>query len=207
VINRTDERGFTLIEVIVAIAVVAILAGAITPSVIKHLDDSKRARAQGDCLAIGSAIGNFYKDVSRMPTMNAAGAAGVTLLVSTGNIPTMAAGIATWDTATTVATSDLLSNHLSANTPKSQAANVYPTPATAPGSSIVWRGPYLPTFPADPWGNRYAVNVGNMTTPSSPVWVLSAGPDGIIQTSFSPAAPAIGTTVNTSGDDIAYRIQ
>jgi prepilin-type N-terminal cleavage/methylation domain-containing protein len=201
--NRNDEKGFTLIEVIVAIAVVAILAGVITPSVIKHLDDSKKARAQNDCLVIGSAIGSFYKDVSRMPTMNATGTAGVTLLVSTGNIPTMAAGIATWNTATTVATCDLLSNHLSANTPKSQAVNKYPTT----GSSAVWSGPYQPSFPEDPWGNRYAVNIGNMTTPSSPAWVLSAGPDGIIQTSFSPAAPAAGTTINTSGDDIAYRIQ
>lgn len=206
-INRNNERGFTLIEVIVAIAVVAILAGVITPSVIKHLDDSKQARAQNDCLVIGSAIAGFYKDVGRMPNMNATGAAGVTLLVSTGSIPALATSITTWDAATTVATSDLLSNHLSANTPKSQAANIYPTTTTAPGSPTVWRGPYQPSFPADPWGRRYAVNVGNMTTPSSPVWVLSAGPDGIIQTSFSPAAPAIGSTINTSGDDIAYRIQ
>ncbi len=64
--KKSEQKGFTLIEVIVAIAVVAILAGVITPSVIKHLDDSKRARAQNDCLVIGSAIGSFYKDVGRM---------------------------------------------------------------------------------------------------------------------------------------------
>ncbi len=206
-INKNNQKGFTLIEVIVAIAVVAILAGVITPSIIKHLDDSKRARAQNDCLVIGSAIGSFYKDVARMPNMNAAGAAGVTLLVSTGNTPTLAAGVTLWNAATTAAACDLLSNHMSANTPKSQATNLYPTTATAPGSEFVWRGPYQPSFPADPWGNRYAVNIGNATAATPVVWVLSAGPDGIIQTSFSPAAPAVGTTLTASGDDIVYRIQ
>jgi prepilin-type N-terminal cleavage/methylation domain-containing protein len=206
-INKNNQKGFTLIEVIVAIAVVAILAGVITPSIIKHLDDSKRARAQNDCLVIGSAIGSFYKDVARMPNMNAAGAAGVTLLVSTGNTPTLAAGVATWNTATTAATCDLLSNHLTADSPKSQSTNLYPTTATAPGSEFVWRGPYQTSFPADPWGNRYAVNIGNATGAFPAVWVLSAGPDGIIQTPFNPAAPAVGTTLTVSGDDIVYRIQ
>jgi prepilin-type N-terminal cleavage/methylation domain-containing protein len=205
VTNKRDQKGFTLIEVIVAIAVVSILAGIITPSVIKHLDDSKRARAQNDCLVIGSAIGGFYKDVARMPNMNAAGAAGVTLLVGTGNIPALAAGVLTWNDATAVATCDLLSNHLSADTPKSQAVNIYPTTTSAPGSEFVWRGPYQANFPADPWGNRYAVNIGNAT--GNALWVLSAGPDGIIQTAFSPAAPPVGTTLATSGDDIAYRLK
>lgn len=208
VVNRKGERGFTLIEVIVAIAVVAILAGIITPSVIKHIDDSKRARAQNDCLVIGSTIASFYKDVARMPNMNAAGAVGITLLVSDGNIPT---GIAGWRTATTAATCDLLANQMSANTPKAQTTNVYPTVATAPGSEFVWRGPYQASFPADPWGNRYAVNIGNMTSVnpalSNAVWVLSAGPDGIIQTAVNPAAPAAGTTLAPSGDDIVYRIK
>jgi prepilin-type N-terminal cleavage/methylation domain-containing protein len=207
VINKNSQKGFTLIEVIVAIAVVAILAGMITPSIIKHMDDSKRARALNDCHVIGSAIGSFYKDLGRMPTMDAAGATSVTLLVGTGNIPTLAAGVTTWNSATTVATCDLLSNHLSANSPKSQTANMYPTTTSAPGSELVWRGPYQPSIPADPWGNRYAVNIGNMTSAYPVVWVISPGPDGIIQTSFNPAAPAAGTTLNVTGDDIAFRIQ
>jgi prepilin-type N-terminal cleavage/methylation domain-containing protein len=199
--KKTNQQGFTLIEVIVAIAVVAILAGIITPSVIKHLDDSKRSRAQNDCLVIGSALGSFYKDIGRWPTMNAAGAATVVLLVSQGNTPTIDTGVATWNTATTNANVDLLSNHLSANTPKSQTANLYPVPPNA----LAWQGPYQTDFPADPWGNRYAVNIGNIA--GNAVWVLSAGPDGKIQTAWSPAAPAVGTTLTASGDDIVYRIK
>ncbi len=203
--NTKGQRGFTLIEVIVAIAVVAILAGIITPSVIKHLDDSKRARAQNDCIVIAAAIGSFYKDLGRMPNMNASGAAGINLLVSRGNIPALASGITLWNEATSAADCNLLSNHLSANTPKNQTTNVYPTTTTQPGSESVWRGPYQPDFPPDPWGNRYAVNIGNMS--GNAVWVLSAGPDGIIQTPFAPAAPSPGQTLLASGDDIAYRIR
>jgi prepilin-type N-terminal cleavage/methylation domain-containing protein len=210
-IKKSEQKGFTLIEVIVAIAVVAILAGVITPSVIKHLDDSKRARAQNDCLVIGSAIGSFYKDVARMPNMNAAGAASVTLLASEGNIPTLGTGVTLWNAATTAATCDLLINHLSANNPKTQTTNIYPTTTSAPGSEFVWRGPYQTSFPADPWGNRYAINIGNMASTnaalSNAVWVLSAGQDGIIQTAFNPAVPAVGTTLAQSGDDIVYRLK
>jgi prepilin-type N-terminal cleavage/methylation domain-containing protein len=204
--NNNSQKGFTLIEVIVAIAVVAILAGIITPSVIKHLNDSKRARAQNDCLVIGAAIGSFYKDVARYPNMNAAGTAGVTLLVSEGNIPALAGGIGTWNAATTAAACDLLSNHLSYNTPKGQGANTYPKLSTTTvNSEFVWQGPYQPNFPADPWGNRYSVNIGNVN--NTAVWVLSAGPDGIIQTPWNPGAPAAGTTLGPIGDDIVYRLK
>jgi prepilin-type N-terminal cleavage/methylation domain-containing protein len=210
--NRSDQRGFTLIEVIVAIAVVAILAGIITPSVIKHLDDSKRARAQNDCLVIGAAIANFYKDLGRWPNMNAAGGNGITLLVSDGNIPALGAGITLWNAATTAATCDLLLNQLAANNPKAQNTNIYPTSATAPGSNFIWLGPYQTSFPADPWGNRYAVNIGNMINNTNnalsyAVWVLSAGPNGTIETNFNPNAPAMGTTLAAGGDDIVYRIK
>jgi prepilin-type N-terminal cleavage/methylation domain-containing protein len=210
-LRNKDQQGFTLIEVIVAIAVVAILAGIITPSVIKHLDDSKQARAQNDCLVIGTAIGSFYKDVARWPNMNAAGTVGVTLLVSDGNTPAVAGGVGTWNTALTSAAVDLLSNHLSANTPKAQTGSIYPNNASAPGSEFVWRGPYQTQFPADPWGNRYAVNIGNMTANnaanSNAVWVLSAGRNGIIETPWNPAAPAAGTVITASGDDIVYRLR
>jgi prepilin-type N-terminal cleavage/methylation domain-containing protein len=207
--NRKYEQGFTLIEVIVAIAVVAILAGIITPSVIKHLEDSKRARAQNDCLVIGSSVASFFKDVARMPTKGTAVASdtSLTLLVSDGNIPTAGNG---WITPIG-APCDYLSNHLSVNAPLGVAANAYPIA----GSEFTWRGPYQASFPADPWGNRYAVNIGNfrlapgtaVNANSNVVWVLSAGPDGIVQTAVNPRVPAAGTTLTPLGDDIVYRIR
>jgi prepilin-type N-terminal cleavage/methylation domain-containing protein len=205
--NKSKQQGFTLIEVIVAIAVVAILAGIITPNVVKHLDDSKRARAQNDCLVIGAAISSFYKDVARWPNMNAAGAVGVTLLVSEGNRPAMGPGVGAWNGLPTAANCDMLSNHMSSNTPKSQSTNVYPTTG-----EFHWSGPYQTSFPSDPWGNRYAVNIGNMVNNTNPalsyaVWVLSAGPNGTVDTVFNPGVPALGTTLIAGGDDIVYRLK
>jgi hypothetical protein len=100
----------------------------------------------------------------------------------------------------------MLSNHLTANTPKAQTSNIYPTTG-----EFAWRGAYQQEFPADPWGNRYAVNIGNTinatnATLSYALWVLSAGPNGTLETEFNPNTPPAGTVLTTGGDDIAYRI-
>jgi prepilin-type N-terminal cleavage/methylation domain-containing protein len=199
--SNSRARGFTLIEVIVAIAVVALLAGIITPSVIKHLDDSKRARAQNDALVIGAALASFYKDNGRWPLKDSAATFNLILLVGDGNTPTAAGAAANWALAPAAANADLMAYHIINNRPKNAVANAYPVP---PGE-IAWRGPYQPTLPADPWGNRYAVNIGN-TAGANAVWVLSAGPDGIVQTAFNQAIPANGV-LTTTGDDIGYRMK
>ena len=62
------KRGFTLIEVIVVIAVVAILAAILTPTIAKHLEDSRRSRAINEATVYGAAIANFFKDTGRWPT-------------------------------------------------------------------------------------------------------------------------------------------
>ncbi len=50
-----------------------------------------------------------------------------------------------------------------------------------------------PAIPPDPWGNAYLVNVG--ADPRRPLWVISAGPDGILQTPLADAGD------RASGDD------
>lgn len=53
----------------------------------------------------------------------------------------------------------------------------------------------------DPWGNCYVVNLAAANTPGMIVWVLSAGPDGIIDTPFgSPSELRVG-------DDVRMRIR
>jgi prepilin-type N-terminal cleavage/methylation domain-containing protein len=199
--KKSSVKGFTLIEVIVAIAVVALLAGIITPSVVKHIGDSKRARAQNDALVVGAACASFFKDVGMWPTKSAPAAFALILVVGDGNTPTNAgAGTANWVLAPAAANADLLAYHLISNQPKNAVANAYPVVG-----EISWRGPYQNNLPADPWGNRYAVNVGNFAGANA-VWVLSAGPDGIIQTPFAQAIPANGVLA-TVGDDIGYRMK
>jgi len=197
--TQNGQKGFTLIEVIVAIAVVAILAGIITPSVIKHLDDSRRARALNDCSTIAAAVASFYKDLGQLPNLTLTPTNQV-VLVGSGNTPTSsAAANDLWITATTAANADLLTYHLAQNRPKNLTTTIYPTTA---GAELIWRGPYQGTFPADPWGNRYAINIGASTNAAYSVCVLSAGPDGIVQTPFN-----LGFTANAGGDDIIFRIK
>jgi len=46
----------------------------------------------------------------------------------------------------------------------------------------------IPEIGPDPWGNAYVVNVGAWNSPDTAVWVLSAGPNGRLDTSFRPPA-------------------
>jgi hypothetical protein len=52
------------------------------------------------------------------------------------------------------------------------------------------------------------VNIGNIAPANAnSVWVISAGPDGIMQTAFNLAIPATGAPLVLTGDDIGYRIK
>ena len=79
-----------------------------------------------------------------------------------------------------------------------------------------WAGPYLntPEIGADPWGNRYMINVcfldpspGALDAKGQvkySVWAISAGPNGIIETSFAQPVTSGGMIF---GDDVATIIQ
>lgn len=53
--------------------------------------------------------------------------------------------------------------------------------------------PTDPAVPQDPWGNAYLVRLD--AGGRRPVWVVSAGPDGVLQTPFA------GSVERASGDD------
>jgi general secretion pathway protein G len=57
---KSLARGFTLIEIVVAIAILAILAAVIVPKVVGKVDDAAVARAKSDVAALLTAL-NLYK--------------------------------------------------------------------------------------------------------------------------------------------------
>jgi hypothetical protein len=60
-----------------------------------------------------------------------------------------------------------------------------------------WNGPYVgASIDPDPWGRRYAVNIGPQTGSGQAVIVLSAGKNGVVETPFTSPYP------NPGGDDI-----
>lgn len=65
---RAGRAGFTLIEVIVAVAIVAVLAGAITPMVFRELMQAREDATEQELAAIAGGLVDFYTDTGRLPT-------------------------------------------------------------------------------------------------------------------------------------------
>ena len=64
--NR-KERGFTLIELMVVLVILALLATFIVPNVVGKSDDAKQTKAKTDIAMIESLLDQFYLDMSRYP--------------------------------------------------------------------------------------------------------------------------------------------
>jgi len=67
-----NERGFTLLEIIVVIAIIAILAGAIAPVVFSQISERRLNTVNEDMEQIAQAIRRFYQDTGRVPPVLAA---------------------------------------------------------------------------------------------------------------------------------------
>ncbi|MBU8870728.1 MAG: type II secretion system protein GspG [Gemmatimonadales bacterium] len=78
--NRTTNKGFSLIEVIIAVAIIAIMAGAIAPAVVKQINDQRIQATLGELAGINDGLLALYADLGRFPTQ----AEGLNLLVTSG---------------------------------------------------------------------------------------------------------------------------
>ena len=231
-----EERGLTMMEVIVVLAVIGIMAAMLTPMVLNYLDDAKVSAAQTDVKAIAGSVLKLSRDVGHFPFYKdgnqTTGDPDFDLLVGQGNDPTdgtgkwlssgsggfpgqgqgvqdgfpgqgqgVQGGFPGQGSSGSVKT-DGLENHLIKNTPGGATDNRYAV--TGPRA---WRGPYLEKIAQDPWGNRYLANIKNANPNDvSPkvVWVLSAGPNGKIETdptALTDSGPVPG------GDDIVVRVK
>lgn len=63
-----NRRGFTLIELVVVLLILAILAAMIVPRFISRTEDAKVAKAASDLASLRSALDQFRIDVGRYPT-------------------------------------------------------------------------------------------------------------------------------------------
>lgn len=152
---RTGIGGFTMMELSLSMVIIVALA-AVTVPMFTGVDSAKVDRAKIDCARIADALMRYAKDTRLRPT-GKGGVETTNLLISArGNAPVIpAAGRQRTP----------LENLLFENT----------------WSNPRWRGPYLDALPPDPWGHRYVVWAVNFHR-AKPTWVLSAGPDGVLQT-------------------------
>lgn len=192
---RRREHGFTLIEIIVVLAMVAVLAAVTAPAIIKHIDDSKEQRAKKDVESIATALTGFYTDTGRWPTDRDTNKSindnEVRRLEGPGTRPTEVGG-AGW---LSLNGTDTMDNQLVLNTPGGNPGRAY----SVTGENR-WNGPYLNEVKTDPWGFMYLVNtVALWPGQTGAVWVLCAGPNNTIDTAV--------TDLTVQGDDIGYLLR
>lgn len=58
---RSRQKGFTLIELMIVVAIIAIISGIAVSAFSGAGDDANRARAQADIAALNDAVGRFYQ--------------------------------------------------------------------------------------------------------------------------------------------------
>ena len=65
--NSRGSAGFTLIEILVVITVIAILAGLVTPMVFRNVGDAKRSAAKAQIEIFGLALDSYRLDNDYYP--------------------------------------------------------------------------------------------------------------------------------------------
>lgn len=170
------------------LTVLSILSGLAAPAVNDYVEQAKMVKAQHDVKTLGVTLVRLFDDVGAAGAAN--GPATYDLLVGAGTAPLVAHPEGeSWAADVAAEGVGLLDDHL--------VTNAAGYPASTGMFERGWRGAYLQDpVSVDPWGTRYAVNVANMRHPSNDTIVLSAGPDGRVETPF--AADGVGTR----GDDV-----
>lgn len=67
-VERSGERGFTLVEILVVITIIGLIMGLIGPRVLNYLSESKSKAAKIQIESFGSALDLFFLDSGRYPT-------------------------------------------------------------------------------------------------------------------------------------------
>jgi prepilin-type N-terminal cleavage/methylation domain-containing protein len=154
--KKKVARGFTLIELVIVIAVIAILAALLVPTILGQADRARMSRAKGEVAEIGKAFGRMRADTG------AIGAVGTSCYTFANLISAGVPAGAVCGANVTLACNNA---------------------AAVPGSPC-WGGPYMSAataakVQADPWNGTYSATY-DQTTGS--MTVKSFGPDGATTT-------------------------
>jgi prepilin-type N-terminal cleavage/methylation domain-containing protein len=225
-----ESRGFTMIEMVVVLAVIAILAAILTPIVTSYVDRARTDTAMSDVKKIAAAIIQFNTDTKLWPIYNSttgvptnintnyydyectAGTAAVTATGPGSDWPTLT------DCTVPAPNTGGSTTHGDLNAVLNQNRMALPTIG-----KTAWKGAYTELGP-DPWGTQYYVNTrylvpsclvtthsngtgtagtcGTSGTPGA-VYVISAGPNQMIDTGYDQST----STFTVGNDDIVARIK
>jgi len=181
-------RGFSVTEVTTILTAMSILSAAAAPSVSDYVEEAKQIRARSDVRTIGVSLVRLFNDVGGERTIEG-GWGHYDLLVGAGAAPGAGSAAAVSWSDVDETRVGLLNDHLISNGPGYTARRA--------SHRSGWRGAYLQDpVSADPWGHRYAVNVSALKSRYLDTVVLSAGPDGIVNSPFERDG------LPTAGDDM-----
>ncbi|MFQ5863410.1 MAG: prepilin-type N-terminal cleavage/methylation domain-containing protein [Candidatus Brocadiales bacterium] len=194
-----DERGFTLVEVVVVVAVVGILALIVVAIATDKILTAKIVAAESDIKSLATAIASFYQDTGEFPARTVAGKNKIEVLRSSNDSsldPEFATGLpALWGLTET----DEINNHLLIDNPGG-TANGYRN------NNVKWNGPYIGDIGRDPWGRNYLIIARGFYDPGTAVlpifaWIISGGPNKTIETDIKSEILNSNTALNVSTED------
>ena len=139
---RSDPKAFTLLELMIVIAIIAILGGLMVPAVQSVLERAKKVQAKSDLIQIVTVLNAFYTEYGRYP------------------VPSGASGDGYQSGGTTGTTAKDLLNALRGLDPivnPRQIVFLSPpedTTQTTPKGKIGSDGQFH-----DPWGNAYGISI------------------------------------------------
>ncbi len=179
------RAGFTLIELVLVVAVVAILAAILVPTVFSILDDSAITKGKADVKAVAGAIAKFRDDTGEYPTRDADVASGEVNLLYSGTVAPVAA-----DFSPSLGGGDPFNCATATNCEAfafpfitNSGTNAYPSASTLKKR---WKGPYLSDNTPDEFDTPYIVYVrrlrGTGAVTTERAWVVFAGQNRVYDT-------------------------
>ncbi len=185
--RAASRRGFTLIEILVVITIIAVLAGLLFPAMSAVRESARKASAKNDIMQIVNAVKNFMTDYGRMPAPT--GTVG-TAPVSNATLMTVLRGVETAATKTNpraIRYLEIPEKTATSSSTVTRSGIVKPSSGTAAGTSDWF----------DPWENAYVIWIdpNNQTvTPGNGVTMSSGG-----TCDFGTAAVRTGVAAGSGG--------
>ena len=190
------QNGFTLVELLVVIAIIAVLAKVGFSAGVSAIQKAKKTTALATCVALETAVNNFYTEYGSMP--KDAIAADTQVAVATTTNPTTTADLTVLNALLGIETiaTPLNTRAIKFLSVKEGKANKNGLIYNAAGTAVT--GLY------DPWGGTYFVMLdGNYDEKVLPTGVYGAPTlNGRRAAAFTKGADKISTTAANAADDV-----